>query len=89
MKPELKRRADRKLNGKLLGAPEFATVDYTTGYVDGTYKTMDKARAQCMHSRCGNLAIFIRGNKPLTAKQYNARLRAEQKDAEKRMVRYV
>ena len=87
MKTELKRRADRKLNGKLLGAPEFATVYSATGVVDGTYKTMDQARAQCLHT--GGLAIFIRGNKPLTAKQYSARVRAERMDTEKRMMRYV
>ena len=91
MKPELKRRADRKLNGKLLGSPAFATVYSVTGVVDGTYKTMDEARAQRLHT--GGLSIFIRGNKPLTAKQYNARLRAEEKDrlmaADKATARYI
>ena len=39
------------------------------------------------------VAIFIRGNKPLTVKQYNARLRAEEKDrlmaADKATARYI
>lgn len=78
----VRRRIDRKLNSPVFYAPKYATADSMTGVVDGTYTTMDSAEAQCLHSRSAHIAVFIRYDKPLTPKQYAARLRAENKDKE-------